>query len=153
MFKAFSHESLCYTLDRKCSDPRTFICTNLKHLVLLIFQTHHNCLLVVLQKKIFKGFFTLRPILKLWPHGPRGPPFEQTWIPTYQGSSMQSLAWIGPMVSEEKIKMWIEADGQWTTDGWQTLVDNNNSQGPLCWSFALKCHGFIHHILSFLLQF
>ena len=78
---------------------------------------------VVLKKKIFKVGQCIFAISLLSPLGKgRGPSFEQTWIRITQGCFVPSLAVIGPLVLEKKMKMWKvyrqtdrQTDGQ--TDG------------------------------------
>ena len=58
-------------------------------------------------KKIFKScqfIFINSQLSPLWEG--RGPSFEQTWIPFTQGYFVSSLAEIGPVVLEKKMKMW-----------------------------------------------
>ena len=43
-------------------------------------------------------FFKVFTILIMWPG-----PFEQTFVPLSHGDSIWNLAWIGPVVSEEKM--------------------------------------------------
>ena len=50
------------------------------------------------------------------------------WKGAIQGPFHQSLVAIGPVVSEEKIKMW-NVDGRTTDDGWRTKSDDNSSPG------------------------
>ena len=58
--------------------------TNLKHNILLMFQTNHDCLTTTgSSEENFKAFSPLKPILNfgpqvLGPHGPVEPSFEQT---------------------------------------------------------------------------
>ena len=52
----------------------------------------------------------------------------QIWKGTIQGPFHQSLVAIGPVVSEEKIKMW-NVDGRTTDDRRQTKSDDNSSHG------------------------
>jgi hypothetical protein len=52
----------------------------------------------------------------------------QFWKGAIQGPFHQSLVAIGPVVSEEKIKMW-NVDGQTTDDRRRTKSDDNSSPG------------------------
>ena len=52
----------------------------------------------------------------------------QFWKGAIQGPFHQSLVAIGPVVSEEKIKMW-NVDGRMTDDGRRTKSDDNSSHG------------------------
>ena len=52
----------------------------------------------------------------------------QFWKGAIQGPFHQSLVTIGPVVSEEKIKMW-NVDGRTTDDRRRTKSDDNSSHG------------------------
>ena len=62
---------------------------------------------VVLEKKIFEFRQCIFTISLLSPLGEGWcPSFEQTWIPFTQGYFVPSLVEIGPVVLENKMKMW-----------------------------------------------
>jgi hypothetical protein len=80
--------------------------------------------------------------------------WTQFWKGAIQGPFHQSLVAIGPVVSEEKIKMW-NVDGRTTDDRWRTKSDDNSSPG-LKTRWAKKYLIFVLFLevvtLSFVLQ-